>query len=97
MEYADIDQISPGSHLSDNGNESTTPAEGGDGLGYRVVSLDPKDHVEDHGLYETLDEAHGCVAYDHLKAYSIWHLGERVEDCEPYAGTDSRARQGLGQ
>ena len=94
MKYADVDQISPGSHLDDNGKESTIPD---DGIGYRVVSLDPKDDTEDHGLYETLDEARGCVVYDRLGAWAIWHSGVRVECCDPYTGTDSRVRQGLGQ
>jgi len=76
------------------GNESTT---GDDDLRYHIISLDPDDDVEDHGVYETLAEARGCVAYDHLRAYAIWHSGVRVECCESYDGDDERARQGLGQ
>lgn len=76
---------------------------------YQVIDLDTD---EDRGVYETLDEARGCVRFDRLRAYQIWQgrmeaggLDEpdefigtvRVENCEPYDGDDDRARQGLGQ
>jgi hypothetical protein len=75
---------------------------------YEVTDLNTD---EGRGVYETLDEARGCVRYDRLAAYSIWRgrwelpgdgspaefVGvERVEHCDPYDGDDDRARQGLG-
>lgn len=36
---------------------------------YEVINLDTD---ESHGVYETLEEARGCVAFDKLRAYSIW-------------------------
>jgi hypothetical protein len=88
MNYADKDQLFAGSHLDDNGNES------GPDDGYQVIDLDSE---EDRGTYETIAEARGCVAYDRLKAYAIWHNGVRIEHCDPYAGDDARAKQGLGE
>ena len=61
---------------------------------YEVINLDTD---ESHGEYETLSEARGCVEFDRLRAYSIWHGNVRVENCEPYDGDDDRARQALGQ
>jgi hypothetical protein len=85
--YADEDQISPGSHLDDFGHES------GPDMPYTVINLDTD---ESHGDFETLSEARGCVRYDRLRAYAIWHKNVRVECCEPYDGDDDRAKQGLG-
>jgi len=50
-----------------------------------------------HGTYTTLEEARGCVQFDKLKAWSIWHGNVRVEVCDPYIGDDDRAKQGLGE
>jgi hypothetical protein len=36
---------------------------------YEVINLDTE---ESHGVYETLEEARGCVQFDKLHAYSIW-------------------------
>jgi len=61
---------------------------------YEVINLMTD---ESHGTYATLDEARGCVAYDRLRAYSIWCRDTIcVERCEPYRGTDDRALQGMG-
>lgn len=47
---------------------------------YQVINLDT-DH--DHGEYETLGEARGCVALDRLRRYEIWSHrmldGDRAE------------------
>lgn len=55
---------------------------------------------ESHGCFASLDEARGCVRFDHLDAgpgYSIWRDSMvRVEACEP-VHEDARVRQGLGQ
>lgn len=85
-------------------------AKGDTDMPYEVINLDTD---ESHGVYDTLEEARGCVAFDRLRAYSIWRgrlddesdggepvefIGiERVECCEPYDGDDDRARQGLGE
>lgn len=63
-------------------------------LEYEVFNLDTD---ESHGAFGTLSEARGCVAFDKLRAYSIWRNDVRIEHCEPYDGDDDRARQGLGQ
>ena len=71
-------------------------------IGYEVIDLDSD---ESHGVYSSLDQARGCVAFDRLRAYSIWRGPivdgevegrERVECCDPYDGDDDRARQALG-
>lgn len=61
---------------------------------YKVVDLETD---ESHGRYESLDEARGCVLFDRLERWAIWHdrLG-RVEWCDPYDGDDDRVRQALG-
>lgn len=51
---------------------------------------------ESQGEFATLDEARGCVRYNHLKAYSIWRGNVRVEHCDPYEGDDDRVKQALG-
>lgn len=61
--------------------------------GYTVINLDTD---EEHGQFETLAEARGCVRFDRLKAYSIWAGSVRVENCDPYTGDDDRVKQGLG-
>jgi hypothetical protein len=61
---------------------------------YAVYDLNDDSH---HGTYLTLDEARGCVAFDKLEAWAIWHKNERVEACDPYTGDDERAKQGLGE
>ncbi len=44
---------------------------------YEVISYD---EGCSHGVYDTLDEAKGCVAYDRLRHYQIWTYvgGKRV-------------------
>jgi hypothetical protein len=70
---------------------------------YQVINLSDD---SDHGTFDSLDEARGCVQFDRLTAYSIWR-GEfdsdgdfiaqvRVENCEPYDGDDERAREATG-
>lgn len=61
---------------------------------YEVIDLNSE---ESHGSFETLDEARGCVRFDRLSAYSIWHNNVRIECCEPYEGNDDRVAQALGQ
>jgi hypothetical protein len=39
--------------------------------------IDPRNN-ESHGTYDTLAEALGCVEFDRLTTYSVWHNGERV-------------------
>lgn len=63
-------------------------------MNYKVINLDTD---ESHGEYSTLEQAHVCVRFDKLRAYSIWHGNVRVEYCEPYEGDDDRAKQGLGE
>lgn len=66
---------------------------------YEVIDLHTD---ESHGIYDSIAEARGCVRFDRLRAYAIWLVdseGEsvhRVEVCDPYTGTDDRAKQGLG-
>jgi hypothetical protein len=43
---------------------------------YEVINLET---LESHGEYRSLDEARGCVEFDRLVAYAIWHGDERVE------------------
>lgn len=67
-------------------------------LQYEVIDLDQD---ESHGVFETLEEARGCVRYDRLRAYSVWTVidGERevrLDHCDPYDGDDDRVKQGLG-
>jgi hypothetical protein len=52
---------------------------------------------ESHGKYETLEKARGCVRFDRLRAYSIWHGRVRVECCDPYTGDDDRVKQATGE
>lgn len=61
---------------------------------YEVINLDTN---ETQGHFETLEEARGCVRYNRLRAYSIWHNNVRVECCDPYDGDDDRVKQALGQ
>lgn len=61
---------------------------------FEVINLSTD---ESHGEYETLEQARGCVRFDRLRAYSIWSNNIRVECCEPYDGSDDRAKQGLGE
>jgi hypothetical protein len=71
---------------------------------YEVINLDTD---KSHGVYDSFEQARGCVRFDRLRAYQIWagtkgEDGElygqvRVENCEPYDGDDGRARQGLGE
>jgi hypothetical protein len=61
---------------------------------FRVIDLESD---ELRGVYDTLEEARGCVAYDRLRAYAIWHNGVMVEVCDPHRGDDDRAKQGLGE
>jgi DNA methylase len=61
---------------------------------YEVINLKTD---ESHGEYDSLDQARGCVAFDRLTHYSIWHDSVRVEFCDPYEGDDARVRQGLGE
>lgn len=37
--------------------------------GYEVMNLRTG---QSHGVYKTLDEARGCVAYDRLTSWQIW-------------------------
>jgi hypothetical protein len=60
---------------------------------YVVIDLDTD---ESQGGFETLGEARGCVLYNRLRAYSIWHNDVRVECCDPYEGDDDRIKQALG-
>ncbi len=39
-------------------------------LGFEVIDL--KTH-KSHGVYDTLLEAKGCVLYDRLSSWQIWH------------------------
>lgn len=43
---------------------------------------------ESHGEFETLEQARGCVRFDRLRHYAIWHDNVRVECCDPYTGDD---------
>ena len=54
---------------------------------YEVFNLDTD---ESHGIYDTLDEARGCVLFDKLTRYSIWKdESVRVECCDPvFEGED---------
>lgn len=50
-----------------------------------------------HGVFDTLDEARGCVAFDHLVQYEIWQGDTIVEASDPDApcndaGTDADDR-----
>ena len=69
------------------------PEEAEDETKYKVIDLDAD---EPHGLFDTLEEARGCVKFDNLKAYEIRHNGVAIERCEAYEGNDDRAKQGLG-
>lgn len=60
---------------------------------YTVINLDTDSC---HGDYPTLEQARGCVRFDRLRAYAIWHGNVRVECCDPYDGEDDRVRQGMG-
>lgn len=54
--------------------------------GYQVI-----DNVtgEDHGIWETLERARGCIEFDRLKYYDIWHGDELIEyHDEPPPNTD---------
>lgn len=62
-------------------------------MSYEVINLDTD---ESRGEFDTLDEARGCVRYDRLRAYAIWHDNVRVECCDPYDGDDDRVKQALG-
>ena len=72
---------------TENGTEAKT-------MKYEVINLDTD---ESHGEFDSLSEARGCVIYDQLRAYQIWHGDLRVENCEPYDGNDDRVRQAVGQ
>lgn len=61
---------------------------------YEVIDLTTD---ESHGEYPTLEQARGCVRFDKLRAYSIWHGNVRVECCDPYDGDDYRVKQALGE
>lgn len=63
---------------------------------YEVINLKTD---ESHGRYATIDDAKGCVAYDHLdNHFAIWHdTRGRVVWCDEYEGDDDRVKQGLGQ
>lgn len=39
---------------------------------YEVMNLKNK---KSHGVYDTLDEARGCVAFDRLTEWEIWEVG----------------------
>lgn len=58
-------------------------------MAYEVINLETE---ESHGIYDSLDEARGCVQFDGLQSYQIWRgrmddgefCGELpVETCEP--------------
>lgn len=51
---------------------------------------------ESHGEFVSLTAARGCVRFDRLRAYAIWHNNVRVECCDPYDGDDDRVKQALG-
>ncbi len=36
---------------------------------YRVINVETG---EKHGVFDTLDEARGCVEFDHLTDWEIW-------------------------
>lgn len=76
--------------------EARESIEGNPELPYEVINLTTD---ESHGRYATLDEAKGCVAYDHLdRHFAIWHDTQgRVCWCDEYEGDDDRVKQGLGQ
>lgn len=61
---------------------------------YTVIDLSDD---TSHGTYGTMEEARGCVSFDRLRAYAIWHGNVRVECCDAYRGDDDRAKQGLGE
>jgi hypothetical protein len=39
---------------------------------------------ESHGIYDTLDEARGCAAFDRLDDFEIWHGDHIVEESAGY-------------
>jgi hypothetical protein len=69
---------------------------------YEVISLKTD---ESHGLYETLEEARGAVAYDRLQdCHAIYRTNgddvcERVQFCDDFRfvnETDERVLRGMG-
>lgn len=45
---------------------------------YEVIDLDDN---RSHGDYPTIDEARGCVEFDQLNRYQIWHQGKHLVEC----------------
>lgn len=42
---------------------------------YEVINLKTK---KSHGIFDTLDEARGCVAFDRLTDWEIWEQCSKV-------------------
>lgn len=56
---------------------------------YRVINEKTN---ESHGVYDSFDEARGCVAYDGLvENYSIWALRASGEEICEWVRSDDRA------
>lgn len=49
---------------------------------YLVIAHIDENTDEERGLYDTLDEARGCVEFDRLRCYSIYQGEELVESSE---------------
>lgn len=49
---------------------------------YLVLAIIDEENTEDRGLYDTLDEARGCVEFDGLNCYEIWRGDELVESSD---------------
>lgn len=90
MEHRDRDQVSPGSHLDDFGRDSSGREHR---IPYMVINLRTD---ESHGEFDTVSEARGCVRYDKLTNWAIWHGNLRVEACDPPDTKDERVLQGTG-
>jgi hypothetical protein len=57
---------------------------------YSVIDLDAVlGSQRDGGEYETLGEARGCVAFDGLDHWQIWHGDALVEECDGNIAGDS--------
>lgn len=60
--------------------QSIHPTETGPSSGaYEVFDTNELHHVS-HGTFATLEEARGCVSFDHLTAYEIWCNDQCVEE-----------------
>lgn len=83
-QYATFDSVSDAEAFADHAG-LMTPARLREASTFEVFKRDSAANIdahESHGVYDTLDEARGCVEFDGLRDYEIWQGDRIVEESE---------------